>query len=61
MFAGAIGAFTGVRGLGIALICGGLIALVAFKVRKKDGIIPFGPMLAIGGIPGVLLSILMRN
>ncbi|MHB1758220.1 MAG: prepilin peptidase [Leptospirillum sp.] len=61
VFAGAIGAFSGMLGLGIALVCGGLIALAVFKVRKKEGLLPFGPMLAIGGIPGFFLPIFIQN
>ena len=61
VFAGAIGAFTGIPGLGIALVTGGLMALVVFRFRKARGLLPFGPWLAIGGLPGLLLPVIIRN
>ncbi|MHB1287379.1 MAG: prepilin peptidase [Leptospirales bacterium] len=61
VFAGAIGAFAGVAGLGIALASGGLMALAVVRVRKKEGILPFGPFLAMGGLLGSLLPFIVRN
>ncbi|MHB1285538.1 MAG: prepilin peptidase [Leptospirales bacterium] len=61
VFAGAIGAFAGVAGLGIALVSSGLVALIVFKVCQNRGLVAFGPMLAVGGIPGLLLTIFFRN
>ena len=61
VFAGAIGAFSGVLGLGIALFGGGTLALIVFRVRKERGLVAFGPWLAAGGISGLVLPILMRN
>jgi leader peptidase (prepilin peptidase)/N-methyltransferase len=61
MFAGAIGAFSGAVGVGIALVCGGLIALAVFKIRKEQGLVAFGPWLAIGGLAGILLTWFVRN
>ena len=61
VFAGAIGAFSGVLGLGMALIGGGMMALIVFRIRKKRGLVAFGPWLAAGGLPGLVLPILMRN
>lgn len=56
VFAGAIGAFSGVLGLGIALFVGGTIALIVSAVQKKRGLVAFGPWLVAGAIPGLLLS-----
>ena len=61
VFAGAIGAFSGVMGLGIALVSGGLITLSVYRVRKKREIFPFGPFLAAGGLTGMVLAFLFRN
>ena len=61
VFAGAIGAFSGVLGLGIALLGGGILALIVFRVRKERGLVAFGPWLAAGGLPGLVLPMLMRN
>ncbi len=55
VFAGAIGSFSGVPGLGIALVSGGVMALAVVRVRKMEGAIPFGPFLASGGLAGVFL------
>ena len=55
VFAGAIGAFSGVLGLGIALVSGGVMALAVVRVRKIEGVIPLGPFLASGGLAGVFL------
>ena len=56
VFAGAIGAFSGVLGLGIALFLGGTIALIVSALQKKRGLVAFGPWLAAGAIPGLFLS-----
>ena len=61
VFAGAIGAFSGVMGLGIGLVSGGLMALAVIRVRKKGEILPFGPFLAAGGLSGFLLAFVFRN
>ncbi len=61
VFAGAIGSFSGVMGLGIALVFGGLMALAVVRFRKKGEILPFGPFLATGGLSGVLLAFVFRN
>jgi len=61
VFAGAIGAFSGILGLGIALVVGGVAALIVFRIRKERGLVAFGPWLAIGGIPGFFLPIFIWN
>lgn len=61
VFAGAIGAFSGVAGLGIALVSSGLVALIVFKVRKIRGLVALGPMLAVGGIPGLLFPVFLSE
>ena len=61
VFAGAIGAFSGVMGVGIALLFGGFLALIVFRIRKEKGILPFGPFLASGGLSGILLEFVFRN
>lgn len=61
VFAGAIGAFSGIMGLGIALVGGGLMGLAFIRIRKKEGILPFGPFLATGGLAGILLTFIFRN
>lgn len=55
VFSGAIGAFSGTIGLGIALLAGGLFALAFIRIRPRQGILPFGPFLAIGGLSGFFL------
>ena len=64
VFAGAIGAFWGVTGLGIALFSGGVgggMALFVLRRRKRKGGIPLGPFLARGGLAGMVLSFVFRN
>ena len=55
VFSGAIGAFSGTIGLGIALLAGGLFALAFTRIRPRQGILPFGPFLAIGVLSGFFL------
>lgn len=61
VFAGAIGAFSGAVGVGIALVVGGVAALIVFKIQKESGLLPFGPFLAIGGLAGILLTWFVRD
>lgn len=49
VFSGAIGTYTGVTGLGIALAFGGILAVSSgFRKWKEPG--AFGPHLALGGV-----------
>lgn len=61
VFTGAIGAFSGVPGVGIALLSGGFLARIVIGIRKETGIFPFGPFLASGGLAGILLESVFRN
>lgn len=61
VFAGAIGAFSGIAGLGISLASGGLMALAFIKLRSSHGIFPFGPFLAMGGLLGSLLPFIVQK
>lgn len=61
VFSGAIGTFSGVAGLGIALVSSGLLALLVFKVQKPGRILPFGAFLATGGLAGLFLTYIFRN
>jgi leader peptidase (prepilin peptidase)/N-methyltransferase len=61
VFAGAIGSFSGVAGLGIALVASGLMALAFIKLRSSHGIFPFGPFLAMGGLLGSLLPFIIQK
>ena len=61
VFVGAIGAFSGVMGVGIALVLGGVMALAVLRARRKKGVFPFGPFLAMGGLAGVFLTFVFRN
>ena len=56
VFAGAIGAFAGVAGLGLALVLGRIAALAFFRMRKDGGLLPFGPFLAAGGLVGLFVN-----
>ena len=60
VFSGAIGAFSGTIGVGIALMAGGLFTLAFIRVRPSQGILPFGPFLAIGGLAGFFLTTVFR-
>ena len=53
VFAGAIGAFSGVAGLGLALVLGGIGALISFRICKDRLLLPFGPFLSAGGLAGL--------
>ena len=53
VFAGAIGAFSGVAGLGLALVLGGIGALISFRICKDRLLLPFGPFLTSGGLAGL--------
>jgi leader peptidase (prepilin peptidase)/N-methyltransferase len=61
VFAGAIGAFSGVLGLGIALFLGGTIALIVSTLQENRGLVAFGPWLAASGIPGLFLSNIVQS
>ena len=53
VFAASIGAFAGVAGLGLALVLGGIGALISFRIGKDRLLLPFGPFLALGGLVGL--------
>jgi leader peptidase (prepilin peptidase)/N-methyltransferase len=54
VFAGAIGTYVGVAGLGLALFAGGGLAVI-FGLGKDRGPMAFGPYLAFGGVCSLIV------